>query len=96
MGDNTDAFPNDATETGDTDGDGVSDNADAFPTNNAVSVDANNNGKPDEWNTACDSACQSSSDLTLDGSSDDGGSTNPLMLSLLALLVIRVRRKTVI
>ena len=93
VGNNADAFPTDATETGDTDGDGVGDNIDAFPTNNAVSVDANNNGKPDEWNTACDSACQSSSNLTLDGSDDGGGSTNPLLLGLLSLFIISLRRR---
>ena len=31
VGDNADAFPNDPTETVDTDGDGVGDNSDAYP-----------------------------------------------------------------
>ena len=31
VGDNTDAFPNDSTETVDSDNDGVGDNSDAYP-----------------------------------------------------------------
>ena len=31
MGDNSDAFPGDVSETLDTDGDGVGDNSDAYP-----------------------------------------------------------------
>ncbi len=31
MGDNSDAFPSDVSETQDTDGDGVGDNSDAYP-----------------------------------------------------------------
>ena len=39
-GDNADAFPNDATETVDSDGDGVGDNADAFPNDGNRSADS--------------------------------------------------------
>ena len=39
MGDNADAFPSDATETADADGDGVGDNADAFPDDASETVD---------------------------------------------------------
>ena len=31
VGDNSDAFPNDVSESSDSDGDGVGDNSDAFP-----------------------------------------------------------------
>jgi len=40
VGDNSDAFPNDATETLDSDNDGVGDNKDAFPNDPAKSVES--------------------------------------------------------
>ena len=47
MGDNSDAFPNDASETHDTDGDGVGDNADAFPLNAFEQLDSDGDGMGD-------------------------------------------------
>ena len=39
VGDNADAFPNDASESVDSDGDGIGDNADAYPNNANESID---------------------------------------------------------
>ena len=50
MCDNADAFPDDATETVDTDGDGVGDNSDAFPDESIASIDTEKDGYPDSWN----------------------------------------------
>ena len=47
VGDNTDAFPNDASETTDTDGDGVGDNADAFPNDASETTDTDGDGVGD-------------------------------------------------
>ena len=44
VGDNADAFPNDASETLDSDGDGVGDNADAFPNNGFEQYDSDGDG----------------------------------------------------
>ena len=43
-----DAFPNDASENTDTDGDGVGDNSDAFVADSAGAADSDNDGYPDE------------------------------------------------
>ena len=48
VGDNTDAFPNDATESVDSDGDGVGDNADAFPNDASETTDSDGDGVGDE------------------------------------------------
>ena len=45
-----DAFPLDASESADTDGDGVGDNSDAFPEDPAASIDSDGDGAPDAWN----------------------------------------------
>lgn len=42
--DNSDAFPNDSTETTDSDGDGVGDNADAFPNDSTETLDFDGDG----------------------------------------------------
>lgn len=98
----SDAFPNDPTETVDSDGDGVGDNADAFPNNIAASVDEDNDGMPDEWNAACDVACQDDSGLTLDVVSDaatgtstssGGGGSLGLLWLLLPLFITAGRRR---
>ncbi len=47
MGDNADAFPNDANESVDSDGDGVGDNADAFPNDANESIDSDGDGVGD-------------------------------------------------
>ena len=47
VGDNSDAFPNDATETLDSDMDGVGDNADAFPNDATETLDSDNDGVGD-------------------------------------------------
>ena len=47
VGDNSDAFPNDATETTDTDGDGVGDNSDAFPNDATETTDTDGDGYGD-------------------------------------------------
>ncbi|MDB2376865.1 putative Ig domain-containing protein, partial [Luminiphilus sp.] len=65
------------------DNDGVDDGADDFPLNASASVDTDGDGLPDDWNTACDQACQDASDLSLDGDDDndgvaDGEDTDPL------------------
>ena len=39
--------PNDASESADTDGDGVGDNADAFPTDSTETMDTDNDGVGD-------------------------------------------------
>jgi hypothetical protein len=44
VGDNADAFPDDANETNDSDGDGVGDNADAFPDDVNESMDSDLDG----------------------------------------------------
>ena len=44
MGNNADAFPNDATETEDSDGDGVGNNADAFPNDATETQDSDGDG----------------------------------------------------
>jgi hypothetical protein len=44
VGDASDAFPNDPTETSDRDGDGVGDNGDAFPDDSAESADTDGDG----------------------------------------------------
>ena len=44
MGNNADAFPTDASETLDSDNDGVGNNADAFPNDPNETLDVNNNG----------------------------------------------------
>jgi hypothetical protein len=45
VGDNGDAFPDDANESSDTDGDGVGDNADAFPNDDSEIVDTDGDGE---------------------------------------------------
>ena len=67
----------------DDDDDGVVDTSDAFPLEVAASVDTDGDGLPDDWNTACDQACQDASGLSLDGDDDndgvtDGEDTDPL------------------
>ncbi|MEM7082063.1 MAG: H-type lectin domain-containing protein, partial [Pseudomonadota bacterium] len=47
VGDNGDAFPNDPTETADSDGDGVGDNADVFPNDPAETADSDGDGVGD-------------------------------------------------
>ena len=47
VGDNSDAFPNDASETQDSDMDGVGDNADAFPTDASETLDSDMDGVGD-------------------------------------------------
>jgi len=46
-----DAFPNDPTETIDTDGDGMGDNADAFPSNSTETTDTDGDGIGDNADT---------------------------------------------
>ena len=52
MGDNGDAFPDDSTESADTDGDGVGDNGDAFPNDASEPTDTDGDGVGDnsDWN----------------------------------------------
>ena len=47
MGDNADVFPNDATETVDSDGDGVGDNTDVFPNDAKETIDSDGDGVGD-------------------------------------------------
>lgn len=47
VGDNSDAFPNDSTESRDTDGDGYGDNIDVFPTNPSEWFDSDGDGVGD-------------------------------------------------
>ncbi|QIL90744.1 autotransporter subunit C [Microbulbifer sp. SH-1] len=61
----------DLTLDDDNDDDGVANEQDAFPVSAAAAVDADNDGLPDAWLEACDSACQSTSGLTLDASLND-------------------------
>ena len=49
MADDSDAFPLDASESVDTDSDGVGDNADAFPSNASYTSDSDDDGMPDAW-----------------------------------------------
>ena len=44
VGDNSDAFPNDASETVDSDGDGVGDNSDAYPNDASQTTDVDTDG----------------------------------------------------
>ena len=44
VGDNSDAFPNDASETVDSDGDGVGDNSDAYPNDASQTIDIDTDG----------------------------------------------------
>jgi len=60
----------------DNDSDGIPDEMDAFPNNIAASVDTDTDGKPDQWNFGCYSACQSTSGLILDVDDDDDGLTD--------------------
>ena len=47
VGDNSDAFPSDASETADSDGDGVGDNSDAFPSDASETADSDDDGVGD-------------------------------------------------
>ncbi|MGR5452202.1 thrombospondin, partial [Vibrio sp. PNB22_2_2] len=47
VGDNSDAFPDDGSETKDTDGDGVGDNSDAFPDDGSETKDTDGDGVGD-------------------------------------------------
>jgi hypothetical protein len=47
VGDNADAFPNDESETADSDGDGVGNNADAFPNDASETADSDGDGVGD-------------------------------------------------
>jgi beta-glucanase (GH16 family) len=47
VADDSDAFPNDASETTDTDNDGTGDNADAFPNDASETIDSDNDGTGD-------------------------------------------------
>ena len=49
VGDNGDAFPNDANESEDTDGDGVGNNADAFPNDPSETKDSDGDGVGDNY-----------------------------------------------
>uniref|UniRef100_UPI00099044BE hypothetical protein n=1 Tax=Microbulbifer mangrovi TaxID=927787 RepID=UPI00099044BE len=60
----------------DTDNDGVVNDNDAFVNNAAAAVDTDGDGQPDAWLDSCDSACQSSSGLTLDEDNDNDGVVN--------------------
>ncbi len=62
----------DDTDTDD-DGDGVLDVDDAFPLQFAASADLEPDGQPDDWNVACDAACQTASGLVLDLDDDGDG-----------------------
>ena len=80
-----DAFPNDATERADTDGDGVG-TSEPFPDNSNYSMDADHDNIPDEWeevvglSTSTDnSATDSDGDGVLDGDEFIFG-THPLQL----------------
>ncbi|WP_347332545.1 GLUG motif-containing protein [Marinimicrobium locisalis] len=55
----------------DNDGDGINNDADAFPLIAAASVDVDEDGLPDAWRDGCDTSCQDSSGLTLDGHPND-------------------------
>ena len=68
VGDNADAFPDDATETLDTDMDGVGDNADAFPNNAAESTDSDMDGVGDNADALPNDATE-----TLDDDGDGVG-----------------------
>ena len=52
MGDNSDVFPNDPTESVDSDGDGVGDNADICPDGDDT-IDSDGDGTPDDCDTEC-------------------------------------------
>ncbi|WP_160151899.1 hypothetical protein [Microbulbifer sp. ALW1] len=64
------------TSLNDTDNDGAANSEDAFRFNAAASVDTDRDGRPDAWHDDCDSACQTSSRLTLDDDNDDDGIAN--------------------
>ncbi len=53
----------------DDDNDGVADTTDKFPLNVAVSDDADLDGAPNNWNAACNAACQAASGVVLDNCS---------------------------
>ncbi len=55
----------DACDTDD-DNDAVADTSDKFPLNAAASSDSDNDGYPGSWNASCNTACQTSSGLSLD------------------------------
>ena len=60
-------FPLDASESADTDGDGIGDNSDAFPEDPAASIDSDGDGSPDAWNeSATEEQIATSDELTLD------------------------------
>ena len=61
--------PLDASESVDTDGDGVGDNSDAFPENPAASTDTDGDGAPDAWNESATEEQIANSELTLDAHS---------------------------
>ena len=70
MDDKADAFPNDPSETIDSDLDGVGDNSDPFPKNPLYSADTDNDGMPDEWETSYGLDPNDPSDATSDIDND--------------------------
>ncbi|MDD1796485.1 hypothetical protein LRP50_25560, partial [Enterovibrio sp. ZSDZ42] len=68
-----DAFPTDATETTDTDGDGVGDNADAFPDDASETTDSDGDGVGDNADAFPDDATE-----TTDSDSDGVGDNSDI------------------
>ena len=77
VGDNSDAFPNDATETVDTDGDGVGDNSDAFPNDATETVDTDGDGVGDNSDAFPTDATE-----TVDTDGDEVGDNSDAFLNL--------------
>ena len=65
VGDNTDAFPNDANETLDSDMDGVGDNADAFPNDASETMDSDGDGVGDNAQALAEAESKEDSDNTV-------------------------------
>ena len=70
VGDNSDAFPFDATESVDSDSDGVRDGVDAFPSNALYSIDNDLDGIPNEWETKYGLDPNDASDASSDQDND--------------------------
>ena len=75
VGDDTDAFPEDATETMDSDGDDVGDNTDAFPNDPLETMDSDGDGVGD--NADAFPSDPSKTKVTDSGTGGGGGGTPP-------------------